>query len=125
MDEAAPREGDHVRLLSAPTVERQRPLTRAAELEDLLAREDDGAVGEAADDRREVLGRDCNHRLVEEREAIVRPRVVGSCLSLQEHRECEEVAIAKSLRDDRGIRSGSPRRRCLTRRKERVPVRDA
>ena len=56
VDEAAPCEGDHVRLLPAPAVECQRPLTRAAKLEDLLAREDDGAVDEARDDRRQVLG---------------------------------------------------------------------
>src|SRR5207248_4554101 len=57
VDEAATGEGDHVRLCPAPAVERQRPLSCAAQLEDLLAREDDFAVGDAGDDRRQVLGR--------------------------------------------------------------------
>ena len=115
MDEAAPGEGDHVRLLPAPAVERQRPLTRAAKLEDLLAREDDGAVDEAGDDRRQVLGRHRDHRLVEEREALVHPRVDRRGLPLQEHGEREEVAICERPRDGGGIRGDGSRRSCTRR----------
>ena len=87
MDEAAPCEGDQVGLLPAPAVKCQRPLTSAAQLEDLLAREDDGAVDDAGDDRRQVLGRHGHHRLVEERETLRDTSLYRRGLPLQEHRE--------------------------------------
>ena len=69
--EAAAGEGDHLRLLRPPVRERSRPLARAAHLVHLLAREDHPAVDDPGDDRRELLGGDRDHRLVEQREALL------------------------------------------------------
>src|SRR5262249_39929089 len=120
----ASREGDHVRLLPAPAVERKRPLARAAEVEDLLAGEDHGAIGEARDHRREVFGRHGDHRLVEERNALAHMSMEHGRLSLQENTECEAVAISVAPRDSSRVGAGRPRSREVAGGAEPVPVRD-
>ena len=56
MDEAAAGERDQISLLLEPHGQRERPFPRPPDLEHRLAGEDDAAVDEADDERRE-LGR--------------------------------------------------------------------
>ena len=53
MDEAATREGDQVSLLRDPPGQLERPFARPSDLEALLAGEDDAAVDDADDERRD------------------------------------------------------------------------
>ena len=115
--EAAPGEGDHLRLKRPPVRERPRPLARAPHLVDLLAREDHAAVDDPGDDRRQLLGRDRDHRLVEEREAVAHLTVPDQHVTLAVDREREEIAIAEALAD----RGPPPRRRRPPRRSPRRP----
>ena len=64
VDETPARERDEVGLLAAPAREHPGPLPRAAHLEHVLAREDDGAVDHPGRDRREARPGDDHHRLV-------------------------------------------------------------
>ena len=80
-----------------PVRERPRPLPRPSHLVDLLAREDDTAVDDPRDDRRELLGRHRDHRLVEEREPFANLAAPDQHVPLSVDREREEIAIAEAL----------------------------
>ena len=71
MREAAARERDQLRLSVAPAGQRVGPLLGAPQLERLLAARDHAAVDDAGDDRRDLVGGDADHRLVQEPEAFV------------------------------------------------------
>ena len=103
MDPAAAGERDEVGLLVRPGAQGQRPLTRPADLEDLLTGEDHAAVDDSEHERREVARRRGHHRLVEEPESFANaagPHEHGS-LRVQAHRE--EIAVAEALGDGRRL----------------------
>ena len=102
MDEAAAGERDEVLLLLAPARERDRPLLRAAQLVDLLAALDDGAVDEAGRDRRQLAGRHGDHRLVEQREAGLDVAAADAHDALLVHRDREQVGVSEALPGLRG-----------------------
>ena len=99
MHETATSERDHLRLQRPPVRERLRPLARAAHLVHLLAREDDAAVDHPGDDRRELLGGDGHHALVEQGETFSYPSILHQHVALSVDREREEVAVAEALAD--------------------------
>ena len=118
MDEAAAGEGDELGLLLRPPRQRQRPLARPTDLEDLLAGEDDAAVDDADDERRELSRRHGDHRLVEERESLANAARPHQHVALGVHASANEIAIAEALADrrrlarDRGRRAKSPSASC-------------
>ena len=65
----------------------------------LLAREDDAAVDDPGDDRRELLGGDRDHRLVEQGQALPCAPVLDQHVALSVDREREEVPVAEPLAD--------------------------
>ena len=69
---AGTRELHELRLRVAPRCERLRPLARASERIHLVASRDHDAIDEAGEHRRQRLGRDGQHRFVEQRESCVR-----------------------------------------------------
>ena len=69
VEQALAAEQDEVRLRLDPSIERLRPLARSPQVEDPVARLDDGAVDHAGDQRRHLAGRDRDHRLVQDRHA--------------------------------------------------------
>ena len=71
MHETRRGEDHHLPLVLAPAAERGRPLASAAELLDALAAVDHAAVDETGHHRRELAGRDRDHRLVEKREPLL------------------------------------------------------
>ena len=73
MHQALPAVGHQVRLRRAPVAQRRRPLLRPAQVEDLLAGLDHGAVDDPGDDRRHLAGGDGDHHLVEQRHALRGP----------------------------------------------------
>ena len=94
---------DKVGLLLAPSRQRVRPLTRAAQLERLLAARDHTAVDNAGDHRRQLAARRREHRLVEEREPVRDALQLDQRETLRVNREREEVCVAKALTDRGGL----------------------
>src|SRR5581483_5969348 len=68
MDEALATVEDQVRLVLAPAAQRRRPLLRAAQVEDLMARLDDRAIQNPGDDGGDLAGGNRDHGLVEQRD---------------------------------------------------------
>ena len=68
MHQAGAGEGDDLRLRIAPLGKRGRPLPCAVECIDLLTGQDNAAIDQARHQRRELVGDDGDHRLVEKRE---------------------------------------------------------
>ena len=87
------------RLERPPVPERPCPLARPTHLVDLLARKDDSAVDDPRDEGRQLLGRDGDHRLVQEREPFAYLAVPDQHVALLVDREREQIAIAESLAD--------------------------
>ena len=99
MDEAAAREGDQVSLLLDPPSQLERPFARPSDLEPRLAGEDDAAVDEADDERRELGRRHGHHRLVEEREALGDATRQDEHVALRVNRERHQLGVAVALAD--------------------------
>ena len=108
MDEAAAREGHEVSLLLDPPGQLERPLARPSDLEPRLAGEDDAAVDEADDERRELGRRHGDHRLVEELEALGDATRQDEHVTLGVNRERHQLGVAVAPADLR--RLGRPPR---------------
>jgi hypothetical protein len=65
--QALATEGDQIRLGRTPVRQRRRPLPGAAQIEDLLARLDHGAVDDPRNDWRHFAGLDGDHDLIQQR----------------------------------------------------------
>jgi hypothetical protein len=107
--------GHEVRLRRAPLAERLRPLLRPAQVEELLAFPDHGAVDDPDPDRRHFTGGDGNHDLVEQRHAgrgLSRP---DEGLADAEATERHELRIAEALADPRRLVVGGVEGRIVTR----------
>jgi hypothetical protein len=111
MDEAAPGEGDQVRLALAPAGEGGRPLPGATKLMRLLAGEDRAAVHDPGADRRDLAREHGDHRQVEERQALAEASEADQGTALRVGGDREQVGIAEALAD-RG-RLGRCRRSAL------------
>ena len=99
MDETPARERDEVGLLAAPAREHPGPLPRAAHLEHVLAREDDGAVDHPGRDRREAAPGDDHHRLVQQREALSHPARMEEHVAVRLRRQRERLGVSEPRRD--------------------------
>ena len=67
--QALATEGDQIRLGRTPVRQRRRPLPGPAQIEDLLARLDHGAVDDPRNDRRHFTGLNGDHDLIQQRHA--------------------------------------------------------
>src|SRR6059058_1216378 len=105
VNQAAAGERQKVRLPLAPVGQCSRPLPGAAELVDLLARQDHAAVDDAGDDRRERFGRDRHHRLVQQAEPLPNAAVSDEDVALDVNGERKQVGIGEALADF-GCRGG-------------------
>ena len=101
MHEAAAGERDEVGLLPAPACQDGRPLLRATQLVDLLARQDHAAVDDSRHDRRELSRRRRHHRLVEQREPLSDATALEEDAALHMHRKGKEIRVAETLAEFR------------------------
>ncbi len=101
--EAAPGEGDHVGLCRAPLRECAGPLLGAPQGVDVVAALDHAAVDDPGDHRRQLVRRHGDHRLVEQRQALVDPSPLDQRGALGVEREREQVGVAETLADRRGL----------------------
>ena len=106
VDEAATGEGNQVGLALAPARERGRPLLRAANLVGVLAGEDHAAVDDPGDDRGELAGGDRHHRLVQQPQALLDAPEPDQDVALLVGGEREQVRVAVTLADRRGLAGG-------------------
>ena len=97
MDQATTREGDEVALAFAPPRQGGSPFLRAAQVVHVTAREDDAAVDDAGDHRRELSRGDRHHRLVEQPEPFLHSPALGENVSLLVQRERQQVGVAEAL----------------------------
>jgi signal transduction histidine kinase len=104
MDAAAACERTQLRLPVAPPRQRRRPLLRAPQLVDLLAREDDAAVHDPGHGRRQLAGRDGEHGLVQERETVGNAAGVDEDGALGVKGERGQIRITELLADLDGRR---------------------
>src|SRR4029077_10300834 len=101
MHEAAAAVRNEVGLLLAPACQNSRPLLRATQLVNLLARQDHAAVDDPRDDRRELSGDRGHHCLVEQREPLSDTTALDEDAALRMHREGKEIRVAETLADFR------------------------
>ena len=109
MDEAAPVKATRSRCCCDPPSQLERPFACPSDLEARLAGEDDAAVDDADDERRELGRRHDHHRLVEEREALGNATRQDEHVALRVDRERHQLGVAVALPDRRclGGRRGS------------------
>ncbi len=98
--------GHQVRLRGAPVAQRAGPLTGPAQVEDLLAGLDHGAVDDAGDDRGQLARRDRDHRLVEQRHCLGGLAQEDQGLPSAERAEGLEVPVAEAGADLAGLAGG-------------------
>ena len=97
--EAPAAERNEIGLRVAPRRERLRPLLGTTQVEDLLEGIDRGAVHDPDDDRRDLAGRDRQHRLIEQRDAARHLRHVDERLSTAHPGQRREIGVAEALGD--------------------------
>ena len=97
VDEALSSERDEIGLCLAPPRESVGPLPCSAQVENHVTRLDDGAIDDAADDRRRLTGRHARHRVVEQREARVLVAEMQEASSHPEPAERPEVDVTEPL----------------------------
>jgi hypothetical protein len=106
---ALPTVGHQVRLRLAPVREGRGPFLRPAQVEDLLARFDHGAVDDPGDDRRDLAGGDGDHHLVQQcqrRGGLTRS---DQRLAHAEPSERHQVRHVEAVTDRGGPGGGGPR----------------
>ena len=105
MDETVASERNEVGLRVAPARERLRPLPRATEIEHRLTQGDHLAVGDPGEHRRNLVCRDRDHDLVQQRHALGDSSLQDQRVPAAEPREHRRVGDPRSAR-----RSPPPRR---------------
>ncbi len=104
--QALPREGDEIGLPVTPVGQRLGPRVGSTQFLDLVAPLDDAAVDDPCHHRREVVGGDGHHCLVEQPEAVVDPSQAHEGSSLGMEGEGDEVGLVVLLADRDGLRCG-------------------
>ena len=97
VDQALAAKRREVRLRGAPGVELPRPLVRPREIEDSVAGQDDGAIDDSRQHRRDLARRDPEHRLVQPGGAFGELVLHDQCLALAEQAERQQVGIVEPL----------------------------
>ena len=110
MHQTGAGEGDDLRLGLAPPGKRRGPLPCAVEGEDLPTGQDDAAIDQAGHQRRELVGDDGDHRLVEKREPGFDFALSDQRAPLQMQRAGHQIGVLEP-RSDRGRRPLPSRRR--------------
>jgi hypothetical protein len=113
--------GHEIRLRRAPLAKRLGPLLGPAQVEDLLAFPDHGAVDDPDPDGRHLTGGDGNHDLVEQRHAFRGLSRPDEGLADAEATERHELRVAEALADARRLIEGGVESRIVTR--EHAPER--
>jgi hypothetical protein len=99
MDETVAAVREEAGLRIAPATERLRPFPRATDVEDRLTHGDDLAVGDPRERRGDLICRDGDHDLVEQRDPLRDASLEDERVSLPESRERRRVDVAEPLRD--------------------------
>jgi hypothetical protein len=107
--QALPAVRHEVGLRVTPVTECRRPLPRPAQLEDLLACLDGGAVHDADDDGGHLRGRDRNDHFVQRRHRLRTSAQGDQGLSAPERAQCQHVRIVESRADARHLREDGER----------------
>jgi hypothetical protein len=97
VDETVASERNDVGLCVAPTRERLCPLPRATEIEHRLAQGDDLTVGDSREHRRNLVGCDRDHGLVQQRRALADSSLQDQRVPAAEPREHRRVGIREAL----------------------------
>jgi len=109
--QALPAEGHQVRLRRTPVAQRRRPLLCAAQIKQLLAGLDHGAVDAPDHDRRHLAGLDGDHRLVQQRHALGGLPQPQQRLASASPGKRGQVAVAEAVADLGGQPEGGVRGR--------------
>ena len=99
MDQADAREGHEAGLVIAPTSHGGGPLGGAAQLVHLMAAVDHAAIDQPRNDRRQLVRRGLEHRLVQLSETFLDPLLPDQGSTLIHQCEREEIGIAEALGD--------------------------
>ena len=99
MDQADARERHEAGLVIAPSAHGCRPLGGATQLVHLVTAVDHAAIDEPRDDRRQLVRRRLEHRLVQLSEAIVNPTQPDQGATLIHQCKGEEIGVAEALGD--------------------------
>jgi hypothetical protein len=99
VDQALPAEEPQPRLAGAPAAQRHGPLVRPPQVTHVPARDDDAAVDDAGDQRRDLVGRHTDHRLVQRRQAARDLCHRHQRLAAAEPAQCVQVGVAEPVGD--------------------------
>ncbi len=97
VNETPARERLEIGLTVAPAGQSRRPLPGTADLVDLLECEDDSAVDDARDHRRQLTRGHLHHRLIHESQALLDLTRLDQHLTLSVAGDCGEVRVAEAL----------------------------
>jgi hypothetical protein len=103
IDETLAAVRHQVRLRGTPAAQRGRPLLRPAQVEELPAGVDHGAVDDPGDDRRHFVGRNGDHHFVQEGHALFTPAKVNEGPTPSQPRQREQVSVPEAVADRRGL----------------------
>jgi hypothetical protein len=103
VDQALTAVEHHLGLRLAPPGQRRRPLARPAQVEALLACGDRRAVHEPGNDRRDLIGHDRDHGLVEHGQSVGDPALPDQGVTLDQAGEGHEIDVAEALTDLRRL----------------------
>ena len=106
MGQTATGEGNEVGLALAPVRERGRPLLCTANLVGVLAGEDHAAVGDPADDRRELAGGDRDHRFVQQPQTLLEASEADQDVAALVGSKREQIRVAVPPADRRSLAGG-------------------
>jgi hypothetical protein len=111
MHQALPAEGHQVRLRRTPAAQRRRPLPRAAQVKQLLACLEHGAVDDPDHDRRQLTGLDGDHGLVQQRHALSGLPQPRQRLAPASPGQRRQVPVAEAVAELGGLPEGGVRGR--------------
>jgi len=106
MHQAAAGEGDQVGLALAPAGKSDSPLLGAAKLVGVLAGQDHAAVDDPGGDRGELASGDRDHRLVQQRQALLEAPKSDQDVALLLCGEGEQIRVLEALADRRRLGCG-------------------
>jgi hypothetical protein len=103
VNQALPLVGVQILLIAAPAAEDARALLCSPQVEHHPAGDDDGAVGHPGQDRGGVAGRDRDHDLVEQWDAVVDVALRDQRLAKAEQAQDGVVGVVEAARDRRDL----------------------
>jgi len=110
MNEALAPKGYEVGLRRTPIVQLLRPFACAPKVEDALAGQDNGAVDDPNQDRRDVTCRNADHCVIEECDSFGGSLQPDKGLAFAQQRQSQQIAVGKTVSQYDGLiacRAGS------------------